>query len=407
MIIITNVESFLSLKLDQILSRYNSGKTTLYRSFYGEVSNEKLREIFSILHSQLNELFLVMNGKNSPGNGGLYSTEKSSNLLDIMEQLELLQEALKDEYRFELVDYYKEVLVTCKSFLSSRGWSRIPRDFSLIRIIEDEPIFTLLSSKLVQGPGTKPSVNIRLIGEGSYAKVFKYRDPYYNCLFAIKRASEDLRPDELERFRNEYNTLKKLDSPFIIKVHHYNEKKNEYIMEYAEQTLEKFISKNNNIISFDTRRVLVVQLLKAFEYIHANRILHRDISYQNVLIKSYSDDSLLVKVSDFGLVKHSESTLTRQGTDIKGVINDYSDLAVVGFENYEIRHETYALAKVIYFILTGRKVGYSSEQNTELKNFILKAISTDKEERFTSVGEMREELTKTVFPALRLVGHKV
>lgn len=66
--------------------------------------------------------------------------------------------------------------------------------------------------------------------------------------------------------------------------------------------------------------------------------------------------------------------MTQQGTEIKGAINDYTDLTAIGFENYEIRHETYALGKVIYFILTGRTTGYHRETNEALKEFISRAI---------------------------------
>lgn len=345
-----------------------------------------------------------MNYKNKPGVGGHYNAHESRELIDLINQIRVIQATLKEEnseFYFEIDSYYEEILETCMQFLSEIGGSSIPEDFPKINIIEHKPIFTLVNSTMVESPfNMKSAVRIRLIGEGSYAKVFKYRDPYYNCDFAIKRANEDLRPDELERFRNEYNVLKTLNSPFIIKAYHYNEEKNEYTMELADQTLEKFISRNNGSIPFHTRRALVIQLLNAFEYIHSKGILHRDISYQNIIIKQYDDGSSWVKVTDFGLVKRPESKLTRQGTEIKGVINDYSDLRKVGFENYEIRHETYALAQVIYFILTGRKGEFTREKNTELKKFILKAVSANKEERFTSVKEMREELIRVVLPSL-------
>ena len=32
--------------------------------------------------------------------------------------------------------------------------------------------------------------NLKLIGEGSYANVYKYKDTFYNCNFVIKRAKE-------------------------------------------------------------------------------------------------------------------------------------------------------------------------------------------------------------------------
>jgi eukaryotic-like serine/threonine-protein kinase len=412
-ITITNIDSFLSLKLKQISSGYNSEEAVLYRSFYNDIKHETLREIFAIIHCRLNSLFSFMNYKNSPGFGGHYNAEESRELIELIRQIRVIQATLRDEnseFYFEIDSYYEKILTTCRQFLSGSGGSSIPKDFPEINIIEHKPIFTLVDFTVVQGPKMKSTVRIKLIGEGSYAKVFKYRDPYYNCDFAIKRANEDLRPDELERFRNEYKILKTLDSPFIIKAYHYNEEKNEYTMELADQTLEKFISRNNNSIPFDKKRALVIQLLNAFEYIHSKGILHRDISYQNILIKQYDDGSLWVKVTDFGLVKLPESTLTRQGTKIKGAINDYSDLMAIGFENYEIRHETYALAQVIYFILTGRKAGrkggYTSERNNELKNFILRAVSADKEKRFTSVREMKEELLKVVIPSLKSEIHK-
>ena len=233
-----------------------------------------------------------------------------------------------------------------------------------------------------------------------------YQDPHYGIKFALKRAKENLREDELERFKNEFSDLKNLDSPFIIKAYTYNDEENEYTMELADQTLEKFMKYNNNSLSFDSRRALIIQLLNAFHYIHSKGLLHRDISYQNILIRKFEDGTFFIKVSDFGLVKRSESSLTRQGTEIKGAINDYSDLELVGFENYEIRHETYALAKVMYYIMTGRETNYYKEDIEQLKEFILKAIG-NKENRFIDVDDMKSVLLEKVFPAIRRGKEKI
>lgn len=115
----------------------------------------------------------------------------------------------------------------------------------------------------------------------------------------------------------------------------------------------------------------------------------------------YDDESSWIKVGDFGLVKFPDSKLTRQGTEIKGSLNDIADLSVVGFENYNILHETFALTKVIYFILTGRKSKFNLEKNEVLRNFIMKGISPTKEERFNNVKELKDELIKVVFPSIK------
>ena len=401
-IFLQNLDGLLNLKINQ-LSAHETEKVVLFYDFYKDISNEKLKEIFSILHNSLNSLFSFMNYKNNPGAGGHYNAHESRMLIEIIDIIRVLQASIKDTNSFEIDRGYKETIYVCRTFLSESNGSAIPENFKRIDIVEDNPVFTLIDTTSVQVSGAISTVNLKQIGEGSYAKVFKYKDPHYDCEFVIKRANDDLREDELTRFQNEYKDLMSLDSPFIIKAYYYDKEKNEYTMEYADKTLEKYIHENNNKLTLDNRRLLINQLLNAFNYIHSKKYLHRDISYQNILIKIYEDGSSMIKISDFGLVKRPESNLTRQGTEIKGAINDYSDLSVVGFENYEIRHETYALVKIIYFVLTGRQSNFHREKNDELKAFILKGISSNKNERYVSVEEIRNELLTKVYPSMRLI----
>ncbi|MFC0472832.1 protein kinase family protein [Halalkalibacter kiskunsagensis] len=395
----SELDNFLQIKYTQFLQRYSSEKTVLYKGYYSDFGNHYLVEIFSMLHSTLNDLFDFMNSKNGVY-GGHYNAHESRLLLDTIEQIRILQAKLKGEYSFEIDKYYMEFINSCRSFLKQSNGSSIPEEFPNIDIIEERPIFIKANSTEIQTPENTSQITLHQIGGGSYAKVFKYSDPHYGNEFAVKRAKDELREDELERFKNEFNDLKNLDSPFIIKAYTYNDVKNEYTMELADQTLEKFMRYNNNSLSFSSRRALIIQLLNAFQYIHQKGLLHRDISYQNILIKKFEDGTNFIKVSDFGLVKRPESSLTRQGTETKGAINDYSDLDIVGFENYEVRHETFVLAKVIYYILTGRETNYHMEQNEQLRKFILKAIGV-KENRFNNVAEMKKVLLTEIFPAVR------
>ena len=397
--VMSELDNFLQIKHNQFLSKYNSEKAVLYKEYYNCFGNPNLIEMFSILHSNLNDLFSFMNSKIG-AYGKHYNAAESRVLIDVIEQTRILQAKLTGEYSFEIDQYYLEIINSCRSFLTQSNGSSIPEEFSYINIIEERPIFIKANSQEIRRPENTKQISLHQIGGGSYARVFRYLDPYYETEFAVKRAKEDLRANELERFKNEFKDLKEMDSPFIIRAYTYNDEKNEYTMELADQTLEKFMRYNNNSLSFASRRALIIQLLNAFEYIHQKGLLHRDISYQNILIKKFEDGNNFIKVSDFGLVKRPESSLTRLGTETKGAINDYSDLDLVGFENYEIRHETFVLAKVIYYILTGREANYHREENEQLKKFILKAIG-EKEYRFDNVADMKNLLLTEVFPAIR------
>jgi len=195
--------------------------------------------------------------------------------------------------------------------------------------------------------------SLTLIGEGSYAHVFAFEDKLYNQKFALKRAKKDLDEKELIRFKREYDQMKSFNSSYVLKVHSYNEEKKEYIMEYMDMTLEKYISKNNATLNNEQRKSIISQLTNGYEYLHKRQFFHRDVSSNNVLIREH-DDSMTVKISDFGLVKMPNSELTSASTELKGSLNDPS-LKIRGFVSYDLLDEIYALTLLFVYVLTGKK----------------------------------------------------
>lgn len=210
----------------------------------------------------------------------------------------------------------------------------------------------------------------------------------------LKRAKKDLRPDELERFKIEFEQTKQLSSPYVVNVYKFDENKHEYTMEYMDSNLADYILKNNNNITLDERVVIAKQVLRGFMYIYKKEVLHRDISPANILVKFY-DDVNVVKISDFGLVKLSESDLTNEQTKIKGFFNDHKNLEIVGFNNYNIKHEIYALTKLIYFIMTGRQT-LQNYKETIYKDFVDKCINDNLNLRYKSVEELLDGYSKVV-----------
>lgn len=397
-----HLNNFLSLKLKEVSKWFYTEDTMNYMGFYSNVPLQHLQEIFAIFHVNLNELFSFLNDKNRSNKH--YNANESRELIRLSDQINSLENAMRNRYSqhsFKLIKEYREILDLCKSFLTSNGGSTIPDNFQDIEIIDYMEVFKFDNTIEIKSINNTKHVEKRNIGEGSYAIVYKYKDPHYNHHFAIKKAKSNLSNEENERFKNEYQVLKRLASPYIIKAYRFNEEAVEYTVELADMTLAKYIKQNNNKMKFDQRRALIIQLLNGFEYIHSKDLFHRDLSYHNVLIKKYDDGSKWIKISDFGLVKQLDSTLTRQSTEIKGSLNDISDLKRVGFNNYETRHETYALSQVIYFIITGKQGKYENEKDKYLKKFMNLALNSDKKERFSSIEEMKTYLLQKVFPSIR------
>lgn len=380
-----NIENYIESQYRELLScsQINAEYSDLYKSF----RNQKLREILMTLHHDLVGLFRTMNERLPTGeHEAHFWAEPSRDLIKKIEIIFSLVSSLKETpLAFQIDPYYLDLLTRCRDFLSSSGGSSLPPNMAKVELYYTLPIFLPLSSITISHKQQDFTFDLKLIGSGSYANVYKYKDTFYNRPFILKRAKKELTDKEVARFKREFDVMNDLSSPYILEVYCYNPDKNEYIMEYMDYTLDGYIAAHNSTLTIVQRKGIAQQILRAFDYLHSKGHLHRDISPKNILIKEY-DDTLVVKLSDFGLVKIPDSTLTTVNTEFKGYFNDPA-LVVEGFNTYGIVHETYALTRVIYFVMTG-KTNTEKITNQNLRAFVEKGLNPDKIKRFQNIRDM-------------------
>lgn len=380
-----NIENYIESQYRELLScsQINAEYSDLYKSF----RNQKLREILMTLHHDLVGLFRTMNERLPTGeHEAHFWAEPSRDLIKRIEIIFSLVSSLKETpLAFQIDPYYLDLLTRCRDFLSSSGGSSLPPNMAKVELYYTLPIFLPLSSITISHKQQDFTFDLKLIGSGSYANVYKYKDTFYNRPFILKRAKKELTDKEVARFKREFDVMNDLSSPYILEVYCYNPDKNEYIMEYMDYTLDGYIAAHNSTLTIVQRKGIAQQILRAFDYLHSKGHLHRDISPKNILIKEY-DDTLVVKLSDFGLVKIPDSTLTTVNTEFKGYFNDPA-LVVEGFNTYGIVHETYALTRVIYFVMTG-KTNTEKITNQNLQAFVEKGLNPDKIKRFQNIRDM-------------------
>jgi hypothetical protein len=94
---------------------------------------------------------------------------------------------------------YRAAVDRCKPWLSMTYGSTVPDDFEQIRLIKFQPVF-IRPETTVRLKKRQSAVQLKMVGEGSYATVFSFVDPDYGIKFAVKRAKKGI-AERVYRFR--------------------------------------------------------------------------------------------------------------------------------------------------------------------------------------------------------------
>ena len=90
----------------------------------------------------------------------------------IRDRLYGLQNVLKDSgFAFKLDSYYAEIISVTKEVLSESGGSEIPAHMDKVQLYYTLPIFILQNTICTESKSNQRYSELKLIGEGSYAKV--------------------------------------------------------------------------------------------------------------------------------------------------------------------------------------------------------------------------------------------
>jgi len=367
------------LMLSDLIAKYAERPDT--PEFSRLYEDEEFGHMFAVLHQALNAHFSSINGRAKTTHH--YWAEDSRQLLTLIDEINGdLYNLKRAGIEVALSDPYRQAIARCEPWLVPSGGSHVPDDFEQIEVVKYEPVFSETSSRLKLSKQSQP-VELHMVGEGSYANVYSYVDPDYEAKFAVKRAKRGISVRDLERFKQEFLVMKRLRFPYVVEVYKYSEERNEYRMEFCDETLRGYIAKRNDTLRFASRKRIALQFLYGINYIHSQGLLHRDISLQNVLLKVFANGAVLVKLSDFGLVKDQASEFTRTVTEMRGTIRDP---LLHSFKDYAFANEVYAVGWVLSYIFTGRDSLSAGDDAVGL--IIQKCTAHNLDHRYTSALEI-------------------
>ncbi|XP_053602080.1 serine/threonine-protein kinase mig-15 isoform X8 [Plodia interpunctella] len=162
---------------------------------------------------------------------------------------------------------------------------------------------------------------IEVVGNGTYGQVYKGRHTKTGQLAAIKVM--DVTQDEEEEIKLEINVLKKYSNhrniatyygAFIKKSPPGKDDQLWLVMEYcgAGSVTDLVKSTKGQSLKEEWISYICREILRGLSYLHTNKVIHRDIKGQNVLLT----DNAEVKLVDFGVSAQLDRTIGRRNTFI-------------------------------------------------------------------------------------------
>lgn len=256
-----------------------------------------------------------------------------------------------------------------------------------------------------------------LLGTGGMAQVYLARDLELDREVAVKALANDkCHIEELSRcFIREAKNVAKLNHPNIVTIYAIgttedSDRQPYFIIEYYGRSLAERL--NSFTMTLDEKLRLMVEVLKALEYSHKNKVVHRDVKPENIMFKE-SGEAVLI---DFGISRSDEASwsgrFTQTGTT-KGtpkymspeqcrgdVLDGRSDLYSAGIVLYEMLCGTVPFDKPELIQTMHEHIKTAPDYNKleavdipkKLRSAVKRALMKRLDDRFQSAGKFIAEI---------------
>jgi serine/threonine protein kinase len=248
------------------------------------------------------------------------------------------------------------------------------------------------------------------IGAGTYSTVYKVRHKEKNIIFAMKIIEKKAGPEQEKQIKREIDNLIKCyhweDNYNTLKLFDYFEIKEKYILvfNYCEKNLEEYVQENyeNGIMPIDKIKLLFLDLNKGFNNLYKEKVIHRDIKINNIMIEYRlgDKDDIIPRLGDFGISRENSTENNPMTASISWLLlsapeilengTDYSfasDLWSIGVLLYKLAFGKYPYdgkgAVQLYMTIMTKPSKFEKSGNDDFDDLITKLLEKEKDKRIT------------------------
>lgn len=256
---------------------------------------------------------------------------------------------------------------------------------------------------------------VRLLGRGGFAEVYLGEHIHLGAQAAIKVLHTHLVSDDVENFRTEARTIVRLVHPHIVRVLDFDVKDGVpfLVMDYAPNGSLREHHPRGTRLALPLVVSYVKQVAEALQYAHDQRLVHRDVKPDNMLLGRRNE----VVLSDFGIATIAHRTSSQSVQVMAGTIPYMAPEQIQG--KPRLASDQYALGIVVYEWLSGDRPFQGSFTeiasqhvlapppplaekiatiSPEVEQVVLTALAKDPHQRFGSVHAFATALEQANLP---------
>ncbi|NWF63385.1 MAG: protein kinase [Chloroflexi bacterium] len=200
--------------------------------------------------------------------------------------------------------------------------------------------------------------NLKLIGHGGMAEVYRATDSTGRATVAVKVLRAALSADEQfqKRFMREAEIVSRLEHPNIVRVMDFGKDRGMYfiVMEMLSGPDLNNLLRQEKRIPLENTVGILRGIADALDYAHRMGLVHRDIKPSNVMLDSATIPSRSV-LTDFGIAKMIDAhTRITNTAGMLGTFDYMSPEQIQASAEVDGHADIYALGVMTYQMLTGR-----------------------------------------------------
>ena len=246
------------------------------------------------------------------------------------------------------------------------------------------------------------------LGKGAFGEVFLTQIKGHKGFFATKRLDRAFseKPENIKRLGNEITLLKKINHPNIVRLIDLKKTKSHcyIVMEYCNggdlsSCLKKYKAAHRRPFSEEIVQYIMRQVVNGLEFLHSNKIIHRDLKLDNILVTFNSEQDknnlnmmkAIAKIIDFGFatkLPKGNLTYTVLGTPTNMDPQILKDMETKNQSGYDEKADIWSLGTLCYEML----VGHMAFSATSMKELYQKV----KQGTYTLPSNLSEEVVSFI-----------